>query len=145
LNALLKDYRKCDFHNRFDAVISNPPYFETGWASKTHENAKHQLSLTQDVLIAKSALALKPEGKLHLILPVSNVKKVHSICAEFNLHNSRIVKIQSYPDSPVKRVILEYRFNRNFQFEETTFTIRLKNGDFTREYEQLMKAFHPFL
>lgn len=145
LNVLLKDYRECVFHHEFDAVISNPPYFETGLASTTHKNAKHQLTLSQEVLIAKSALALKPEGKLHLILPASHVKNVHSICAAFNLHNSRIIKIQSHPDSPAKRVILEYVFNRNFPFEETTFTIRLKNGDFTREYEQLMKAFHPFL
>lgn len=145
LSVTAEDFRVRAFESSFDDVLSNPPYFKNGLKSLSYENAKHQGTLSGESLVVNSVKNLKPEGRLHLILPASEMLKTREICRIHGLNCTRSILIRHNPKTSFKRVLLEFTNARGLKCDEGEFTVREISGDFTAAYKKLMREFHPFL
>lgn len=76
-----KDFNTDDFTQKFDLVISNPPFFmnslKTPKAERTQ--ARHTDSLGPEVLIEKSYAVLSEEGQLAMIFPSESDSLIQEI------------------------------------------------------------------
>lgn len=56
---------------KFDNILSNPPFFATGEVAPdpARAAARHQGSLTPDAFMAKAARMLAPDGRVSVIIP----------------------------------------------------------------------------
>ena len=72
LQAEIKDFLEMPETERFDLIISNPPFFSSGVKSveTAREKARHELSLPLSALIAKARRLMTDMGVLALVLPV---------------------------------------------------------------------------
>ena len=71
LSFLCIDVKSYTPEQRFDAIVSNPPFFVNSTKSKTTEvsNAKHTDSLSPHEIVDLSKHLINPEGILSMILP----------------------------------------------------------------------------
>lgn len=128
--------------DRFDLIISNPPYFKTTIQSKKSRNilAKYTDTLSFEDLALNSAKLLNPTGKINLIIPTDNVNVFNHLMSEQNLFLTKQTDIFTNSKKKALRSLLEYKFN----FEELdykTFFIKDEHG-YTNEFKSLTEDYY---
>lgn len=97
--------------NTLDAIIMNPPYYESG---KTLLNpdperaiARHQQQNTLDCFLYSAYLCLKGKGKLFLIYPTSGMLNLFESLRKRNLEPKRIRMIHPFSDKASNLFMVE--------------------------------------
>ena len=142
LGAKLQDFKNFQSRNKFDLIISNPPYFKENSSGKDIL-ARQQTELTFENLIEKSAEKLSKKGQLSVIIPAESGVEFIEICHKNKLFLSRKVQIFGIKNSSPKRLILEFGFDQKEILEEE-FTIEKSPRVYSEEYLELTKYFHHF-
>lgn len=126
---------------RFDLVVSNPPYFVDSLLppDRSRAAARHAGSLPFGELARAAGRLLTPEGRFALILPVAECRRFCEIAAGM-LYPTRITEVCSTPYSGVIRHLAEFRTAP----ADTCAVDRLviDDGGFTAEYRALTKDFY---
>lgn len=128
---------QCNTEQRFDLIISNPPYFNNALKnpSEAKRTARHTDTLSYQDLTDAASKLLKPNGRLSVIIPFDEYPTMQSaiiatnknlLCVEgpqdsdnpaasseekssFALHLSRLCKVFTLKQDPVpKRLLLEF-------------------------------------
>ncbi len=93
---------------RFDAIITNPPYFvdslpnpDTGKAF-----ARHMPRQGQSDLLDAAVRLLAEDGSLHLVLPAAESVRFADLALESGLHLRRRMMVMSLPGRPPARALL---------------------------------------
>jgi tRNA1(Val) A37 N6-methylase TrmN6 len=93
----------------FDVVVSNPPYR----TARTHTASPDPLKAAATVLqqplalwVACARRALKPEGKLVMILDARQEAEALAACTRNALPNVQILPLLSFDAAPAKRIVL---------------------------------------
>ena len=91
----LGDYKDLSGQDRFDLIVSNPPFFKTGNtpADPGVAIARHEIHATMESLIAVSNKLLRGGGFLYLIYPASRLGEL--------LHQLSLNKLMPYALKPV--------------------------------------------
>jgi len=135
----LQDY---DDPYLFDAIISNPPYFEN--SSKNEDEqlrlARHTDSLSFEELIAKSSLLLSPKGLAWLIVPNSVEESIETISKSNKLFVKEKIQLEGKPEKHVRTIFCLSR--EEHETKHNTFRIRNEDGGYSEEYKELTKEFH---
>jgi tRNA1Val (adenine37-N6)-methyltransferase len=128
---------------RFDHIISNPPYFTNGPRPrrKTKELARHMVSWEN--WLNAIALLLGSGGKVSIIIPYSERNEFVKVAAIHSLHVSRECRIYTMK-SDISRLLLE--LSRDPLTLGNSSVLRIYNGDqsYSEEYRELTKAFYLF-
>ena len=133
----LQDYADQADPCTYDHIFSNPPYYDeslpSGSAERDTARSTDTLSRT-DLLFAASKM-LAPGGRLSLILPFDQGKKMilEALCAGWSLRRQWFVKTK--PKSLPKRLLLEFSPDAG-RLETETLVI----GD--ERYRELTSAFY---
>ena len=97
--------------NAMDAIVMNPPYYETG---KTLLNpdpdraiARHQQQGTLDSFLFSAYLCLKGKGKLFLIYPTSGMLNLFEALRKRHLEPKRLRMIHPFVDKPSNLFMVE--------------------------------------
>ncbi|QGY43855.1 DUF2400 family protein [Maribellus comscasis] len=138
-----QDFAKtADFN--FDLIISNPPFFTNDKKSKDNKLAiaKHNDLLSFDELLSGSDKRLKDTGKLAVILPVSQAKKLIEKANQKGLHLIRLTEVKPTPDKEANRFLME--FSKSYaEIKKDGLTIFEKGGkNFSTTYKNLTKDFY---
>lgn len=132
--------------NKFDAIISNPPFFIN--STKSNEialsNAKHTDTLSPLDIIDISPSLLNKEGILAMILPFNLGDQVieYSKTKGFGLHRKCIIYPVSYKKP--NRLMFELKFSTSsMNYNEETIYVRdsAKNNAFSDGYKELLSDF----
>lgn len=127
---------------RFDAIISNPPYFLDSLLSPSQQRtmARHAVTLTFEELSDSVCRLLSDDGHFTLILPTEEMAIFEAITP---LSISRYCNVYSIEGGSVKRVMAEFRRRKTTlpKVEELTIELPVR-GQFTAEYRQLTKDFY---
>lgn len=142
LKILHQDYKKFETSDRFDLIVSNPPYFEKNPSIKDIV-ARQQTELEFEDLIQKSAKLLSEKGKLSVIIPCDAGNNFEKIAINHQLFANRKIKIFGLKNAAPKRVILEFA-RRETTVEEFDFTIEKSPRNYSEEYLDLTQDFHLF-
>ncbi len=142
LNAVLQDFKKHETHEKFDLIVSNPPYFEEN-PSEKDVLARQQTELSFGDLIQNASKILSDKGILSVIIPFTSGMDFEQICRENNLFPTKKITIFGIKTATPKRLILEFGLNAG-KVIETEFVIEKSPRKYSDSYLELTKDFHVF-
>lgn len=135
----LQDYQTDE---RFDLIISNPPYFDAGTQSSdaARNKARHTLSLSIPDLYAYSAKLLKPEGVLNLVFPAELEATHFGEAQRHGLFPQKILRTIRQDDT-VKRIFVSYSYQANL-LSEDRMIVKYKDNSYSKEYVEMTRDFY---
>lgn len=137
-----QDFKTFETEDRFDLIVSNPPYFEESGSEKD-KVARQTVELNFMQLISKAAELLSEKGIFSVIIPVEAGEVFISIGKENNLHLNRKVNIRGIENAKAKRLILEFSLQEK-EINESDFIIEKSPRQYSDQYLELTKEFHVF-
>ena len=142
VEGVLCDFLDFSTSEKFDLIISNPPYFENGLLNESKRKAitRHETSLPLFNLFEKSNYLLSEKGVLVLILPNQTAEKWINKVREIKLYCFKKVQIYGKPNVP-KRTILFFSKEDKIIIEEELI-IRNSDNTYTDAYKYLTVDFH---
>ncbi|AVF47136.1 tRNA (adenine-N(6)-)-methyltransferase [Elizabethkingia anophelis] len=140
LNVVEINYNDFESVEKYDLIVSNPPYFESG--SSKDLIARHQVLLSFQQLIYKSARLISDTGILSVIIPCDDAENFITIAEDNNLYLIRKIDIYGIKGGKLKRNILEFsRKLSELVLEE--LVLEKEKRIYSDEYRELTKDFHP--
>lgn len=130
---------------RYDLILSNPPYFSEGVESSDTARAvaRHTSRLKLEELVACSKLLLKRGGKIALILPVSERKKLIAALGKNQLWLDEEVKVSPNANKPINRLmfLISTEVNKNRKVWEMSIEMN-KRKEYSQKFIALTKGFY---
>lgn len=144
LHVHLVDYRKITSTEKFDLIISNPPYFTDSLrpSNPNRNTARHDDSLPADAFIQKTKSLLSPDGRLALILPVSEIERWIKETATIGLYPERICRVHTLAYKDASRVMLEFSFTHRDEPVMESILIEKSPGEKSEAYKMLIREFY---
>lgn len=132
---------------RFDLIVSNPPYFNSGVTSATtpRELARHQGVLSPSSLLSGGRQILNEGGGVAMVVPAEIADGAEADAVKLGYTLSRKCLVRGHGNAPWKRVLLQWRLadGRNQSSpEEERLTLEVSPGVPTDEYRRLCKDFY---
>jgi tRNA1Val (adenine37-N6)-methyltransferase len=142
MTLLNLDFRRFDTPQRFDLIISNPPYFANSLKSAcTPKNfARHDDSLSLDELFDRTARLLTDSGRFALILPCFRAAVATEYAAAHGLFPSEILNVKTKADKSQYRTLLQFAFNRTAP-NESLLILLDGEGQYSDDYRLLTQRF----
>lgn len=130
-----------DNKERFDFIISNPPFFTSGphSPSVSRERARHASSLSPSSLLTMSERLLAPGGTLSMILPYQDFETLPVVTGIFT---EKLCCVSDKPSGPYKRIMACYRKGTESITEINSLSIRDAKGDYSADYKRLTADFY---
>ena len=142
IKSQLQDLKNFETEEKFDLIISNPPYFEINCSEKDIL-ARQRLELNFSDLVKKSSQLLSGNGLFTVIIPVDSEKEFIETCFKYNLFLQRKVSIKGIKTSEPKRLVLEYSLKES-ETKVENLVIEKSPRVYSDEYLELTKNFHLF-
>jgi tRNA1Val (adenine37-N6)-methyltransferase len=96
---------------KFDIVVCNPPYYQRGVGrlppDKGRAQARHEIKVRLDEIVAAAAQLLRRGGRLYLIHISSRLGEVFGACAETGLVPKSLCPMYWEPDAPAERILFK--------------------------------------
>ena len=129
--------------DKFDLVVSNPPFFERAQKSQNTNRAiaRHNDSLPFSHLIKLSAGILGENGRLAVIVPFDAIRILDGLAQKNHLFLQRITEIKPHPDKATNRVLLEWG-KKEGVLKKDCLTIYNTDNSFNSGYINLTKDFY---
>ncbi len=129
---------------KFDLVISNPPFFVNNQKSKCNRlaMAKHNDLLPFPELIAGCVKILGAEGRLALILPVVPAQFFIEQAENVGLFLNRLTAVRPNNSKPIHRYLMEFRKIKTALVKDCLNIHSDDNIDFMPAYKKLTGEFY---
>lgn len=136
----------CSFvsNEKFDHIVSNPPYFVDSLHSpdSLRTMARHTSSLKFEDLVTSAVRLLRPGGRLSVILPTECTMQFRFaafgrlwLCRQLNV-------VTKAGDSP-RRTLMEFCLSdKPLMPSVATLTMRHRDSSYAEEYRQLTEDFY---
>ncbi len=143
INISAQEFTKLQ-QNKFDYIISNPPYFENSLPCKNNKIsiARHTVSLNINELIHTTNTLLNKTGTFAIILPEQNINYFIEKSAKNNLFCNRKLLVKPKLEKNTKRVLLELSRNKTSEQTEILIIENKERHNFTDDYKELTKNFY---
>lgn len=129
---------------KYRSIFSNPPYFIDSLKSPetSRSLARHNDSLPYDVLAESVALLLERDGVFSAIFPYVEANIFIVIAATKGLYCRKKTEVRGNLNRPVKRVLLQFGFER---VEPVTDSLEIeleKRHEFSAKYKELTAPYY---
>lgn len=128
---------------KYDFIISNPPFFEHDLLSPSHDRSqtKHSATLTLEGLFESIKNRLTPHGHFALLLPFHRVQYVKKLAGEkqFYLQEELLIK-QTQRHSYFRSILLFGSEPVSIVYDE--LIIMGKDGNYTESFENLLRDYY---
>lgn len=142
LNEDIKEFCKQKENlNKYDIVISNPPYFKKNKNKTVKDNARCENYLTLEELVSASKKILKNSGSLYLVYDVSRFTEVIKVLTDNNFSIKRIRYVHDNISKEASIFLLEAIKNGKTTTKiMPPFILFEKNGIMTKTYENIYQG-----
>jgi len=129
--------------NKFDLVVSNPPFFENSLkpSTQSRSTARHTGQLNFRELINNACRLLNKNGVIAMIIPKSREFDLISITEQEGLFLEAITEVRGTSFTPVKRVLVAFS-RKPGELTKSTLVVENSRHQYTNEYIQLTKDFY---
>ncbi len=129
--------------NKFDLIVSNPPYFNKSLKSPSPERTltRHSDELPNVDLLDGVTKLLLPEGRFCAIFPYTEGNVFIAEAVNYGLFCNKKLYLQTKPDKPIIRILAEFSLSKKRLFE-SSLSIHTPDGDYTDEYKKLTAGFY---
>lgn len=138
----VKDY---SFPEKFDIIISNPPFYEKEIKSETGNKnvAHHSESLTLKELLSVIKNNLNRDGSFFLLLPYKRNQEIKNLFKEHELSISKILFIRQSVSHDYFRIFIKGDFRiREKETEFDEMSIWDEEEEYTEEFVRLLKDYY---
>ncbi|PIF47685.1 tRNA1Val (adenine37-N6)-methyltransferase [Chryseobacterium sp. 52] len=142
LKNIHQDLKTFQTEEKFDLIVSNPPYFEESESEKD-KIARQTVELNFQQLIVSSVQFLSDHGILSVIIPVEVGSSFIATASENHLFLRRKVNIKGIENSKTKRLVLEFSLIEG-RIEDSDFVIEKSPRQYSDQYLELTREFHVF-
>lgn len=142
ISAMHRSLQKYDSPEKFDLIVSNPPFFElTHKQNSSRNTARQQSELKFSDLIFHSEIQLKSDGKLAVIIPYNSEAEFLDLAEMYGLYPNKITHVKGNENAPFKRSLLLLSRIQT-QPEISELTLELSRNIYTEEYIALTRDFY---
>lgn len=142
ISSLHQDFKNFETEDKFDLIVSNPPYFEEN-ASVKDKIARQKTELDFSELIRKSSECISDKGIFSVIIPSDTAEYFVLESLKYHLKLFRKINIYGIEGGVLRRNILEFS-KADFPFQAIDFTIEKSPRKYSDQYLELTKDFHVF-
>lgn len=137
------DFRSYQSSDKFDVVVSNPPYFVDSLECPDQQRnaARHNDSLTYEELLEGVAGLLAEDGAFTIVIPVDVADRVKMIAAVKNLYAVRQLNVITKPGGVPKRTLITFTFSNQECVVEELLT-ELARHQYSEEYIALTREYY---
>lgn len=136
------DFKTFNTQEKFDGIVTNPPYFEISSSDKD-KVARQTVELNFRQLISKSSRLLSERGVFSVIIPAEAENEFIKIAQENDLSLIRRIHIKGIESAKNKRAVLEFSLTEK-ALEESELIIEKSPRQYSDQYLELTKEFHVF-
>ena len=138
------DFREYSFPEKYDFIISNPPFFEASLQSVTDKKniAKHSKELTLGELIQAIDKNLKPTGSFGVLLPYDRSEYFEELASRNNFYLKEKLIVKQTPEHDYFRTIMHFLRIKNASPDKYELMVLNNDGDYTDEFIELMKDYY---
>lgn len=136
---------KAEYTNKFDHIVSNPPYFNNSLKNNNQSKAmaRHTHMLSFRELINSAILLTNENGKLSVVLPYGSEIDFCKTAQDEGFSLSRILRIKPTPKKSYSRVLIELTKQDKVTLYEEEMIIEDKGRHaYSDKYIELTKAFY---
>jgi tRNA1Val (adenine37-N6)-methyltransferase len=146
IHLFLSDVKKFQTPNRYDLIISNPPFFENDLPSeKAGKNrAKHDTHLTLQELFDSISRLLSAKGEVALLLPMRRLNDLEMLCQKFHLHIIKFVEVKNKLTEAPFRIMVWLATKEEIQTKELIY-IKEESGAYSDRFIELLKDYYLYL
>ena len=140
INADIKEFTP---QEKYDLILSNPPFFENDLKSAAHTKnlAKHTDGLLlKDLLLAIERL-LKKHGKFALLLPAHRAKEFIILAENAKFYLEEKVLVKQTPAHDYFRTMLLFGKDKK-DIKSSNILIRNEEGTYTDEFGELLRDYY---
>ena len=131
----IKNFKKLFKRDEFDAIVTNPPYFEfTGDLSQINDldqlsRARHNIDLTLEDIIEATSYLLKNMGSFSLVFRSDRLVEVILLLKKYNLEPKRMKNCYTKYGNDAKICLLEAvkDAKKGFKIEEAIYIYNENN------------------
>jgi tRNA1Val (adenine37-N6)-methyltransferase len=148
IEILEADVKAFSFPEKFDLIISNPPFYEKELRSETDGKniAHHSENLTLKELLNIIKSNSKPDGNFFLLLPYKRNEEIKKLLKHHQLHISKMIFVRQSVKHDYFRIFL--KGNLSITEKETEFdemSIWDEQQQYTNEFVDLLKDYYLHL
>lgn len=133
-----------DRSEKFDHIVSNPPYFNSSLHSPSAERtvARHTASLDFAQLVRSACRLLRKGGRLSVILPTNEAWRFR-FEAFGHLHLRRLTDVVTKEGGAPQRTLMEFQLTESTPMPRcSTLTIHNADGSYSEDYQHLTNDFY---
>jgi tRNA1Val (adenine37-N6)-methyltransferase len=149
IDILEGDVKNHDFPEKFDLIISNPPFYENEIRSATDSKnvAHHSENLTLKELLVIIKHNLRETGSFFLLLPYKRNEEIKKLLKDNELNISKILFVRQSVKHDYFRIMLKGKLNEreNIETEFNEISIWDDKQQYTNEFVKLLKDYYLHL
>lgn len=128
---------------KFDLIISNPPYFENAYLSDDLERnrARHTDQLPVYELYEYAAELLADNGEFYVVVPYDEESNHLSRAGHEDLYVKKLLRTRR-PDGKYKRSLICFSFEENDTISPETLLVKSADNKYSTAYIELTKDFY---
>jgi tRNA1Val (adenine37-N6)-methyltransferase len=147
INILHGDARNFSFTKKYDAIISNPPFYENELNSdNAKKNTAHhssELSFNDLMILINNYLA--PSGCFYLLLPFKREKEIKQLLKKHELFISKEVCVRQSTKHDFFRIMIAGTKNKDNETGKEEISIRDDKEEYTDQFIRLLKEYYLYL
>ena len=143
IEVVQADFKKYQSSDKFDVIVSNPPYFVDSLECPDRQRAaaRHNDSLTYEELLEGVNRLLAADGLFTVVIPTDVVDRVKAIASMNKLYAIRQLNVITKPGGIPKRTLIAFSFsNRECVVEE--LLTELARHQYSEEYIALTREYY---
>lgn len=135
-----------DMRGSFDAIVSNPPYFERSMESPDVQRtiARHTSLLSYEQLMKSAWRLLDEQGEFSIIIPTESKNSIESAAALAGFFKVRECSVKTTPLKLPRRYLLAFRKHPVTQFEVEEGVIEISPKQRSEWYQALTNDFYLY-
>ncbi|MEO8820177.1 MAG: methyltransferase [Ginsengibacter sp.] len=128
---------------KYDLIISNPPFYENDLRSSNQNKnkAKHHDTLTLKELILSIKINLTNDGNFGVLLPFHRIQFFTNLAIQNDFFISDELLVKQTPNHPFFRGILFFGKQKK-SFTSKELIIKNNEGNYTEEFNYLLKDYY---
>ncbi|TAI47188.1 tRNA1(Val) (adenine(37)-N6)-methyltransferase [Flagellimonas allohymeniacidonis] len=132
-----------ELEEKYDLIVSNPPFYseEVSSGDVSRDKARQSSALPFDELLEGVSNLLSPNGRFTVIIPFKEEEGFVISAQEHMLHLKRITRVKGNSKSEIKRVLMEFCFEKS-TVKEDKLTIEKERHQYTEQYVALTRDFY---
>lgn len=144
IKAFPGDFREYSFPEKYDFVISNPPFFENSLQSSLENKnvAMHSKELSLEELMRAIIFNLRPTGTFGILLPFERSAYFEELASEYNFSTKEKLLIKQTPNHNYFRTVMHFSRNNDHPTSEYELIIKNEQDNYTEDFKELMKDYY---